>query len=266
MVGNCFIVTPWSQDVEKRRKTIKGIPILVNLFDVPKELLSDEGLGVVASRLGKPLQMDETTASKKRITFVRVCIEVEISSELSLSFEIEMEKRDNRIVRVEYSWVPKKCDNCKAFGHLTDKCFRVPRSIETATYNVNGRRRVWVQYQQEVVVEQEPANISRTNNNSANERVATTENVEMNQLTTEVAKMEENNGIVNNGSTEDTDVRLLQNLPMVPYVDSLEQLVGLEDSAAMAEFKAELVEFVRSSESIGEGELSEDVLSVEETP
>ncbi|KAF9620144.1 hypothetical protein IFM89_010803 [Coptis chinensis] len=101
MAGNCFIVMPWSQKVERRRKTIKGIPIWVNHFDVPKELWSEEGLGVVASRLGKPLLMDEATASRRRIAFARVCVEIEISSELPQEFEIEMDKGDVRTIKVE---------------------------------------------------------------------------------------------------------------------------------------------------------------------
>ncbi|KAF9611983.1 hypothetical protein IFM89_037266 [Coptis chinensis] len=252
MAGNCFIVTPWSQDVEKRRKTIKDIPIWVNLYDVPKELWSDEGLGVVASRLGKPLLMDEATASKRRISFARVCIKVEISSELPLSFEIEMGKGDNRTVRVEYSWVPKKCDNCKAFGHLIDKCFRVPSTTKPATHNVRGPRRVWVQCQQEEAGEQEPESISENTGNSTNEGVINTTTLEVNQITTVVAGVEESNGIANNGPT-DGDVY------------NVEHFVNSDDTIAMEEFEEELVDFIKRTKGIGDGEMLKDVLSVEET-
>ncbi|KAF9619495.1 hypothetical protein IFM89_007243 [Coptis chinensis] len=253
MAGNCFIVTPWSQDVEKRRKTIKGIPIWVNLYDVPKELWSEEGLGVVASRLGRPLLMDEATASKKRISFARVCIEVEISSELPLSFEIEMEKGDNRTVRVEYSWVPKKCDICKAFGHLTDKCFRVPSSTEPATHNARAPRRIWVQRQQEETGEQEPESISENPGNSTNEGMVNTAILEVNQLLWWwVGVEEESNGIEKKWSYWRRCM--------------LEHFVNPEDSVAMEEFEEEMVDFIRRTEGIGDGEMSEDVLSVEETP
>ncbi|KAF9619631.1 hypothetical protein IFM89_007952 [Coptis chinensis] len=233
--------------------------------------------------------MDEATASKKRISFARVCIEVEISSELPLSFEIEMEKGDNRTVRVEYSWVPKKCDICKAFGHLTDKCFRVPSTTEPATQNARAPRRVWVQRQQEEAGEQEPESISENSGNSTNEGVVNTATLEVNQITTVVDGVEESNGIEKNGPFDgdvcneimiqsqnqaqpdmepaaDNDVRILQNLSVVPYVDRLEHFVNPEDSVAMEEFEEELVDFIRRTEGIGDGEMSEDVLSVEETP
>ncbi|KAF9601649.1 hypothetical protein IFM89_021115 [Coptis chinensis] len=243
MAGNYFIVTPWSQDVEKRRKTIKGIPIWVNLYDVPKELWSDEGLGVVASRLGKPLLMDEATASKKRISFARACIEVEISSELPLSFEIEMEKGDNRTTSASE--------------------FQVLQSLQHTMSGVQE---------------------------GTNEGVINTATLKVNQITTVVAGVEESNGIANNGPTDgdvcnnkimiqgqnqaqpdmepaaDNDDRILHNLSVVPYVDSVEHFVNSDDIVAMAEFEEELVDFIRRTEGIGDGEMSEDVLSVEETP
>ncbi|KAF9599543.1 hypothetical protein IFM89_038809 [Coptis chinensis] len=43
MAGKRFIVTQWSQDVEKRKNTVKAIPIWVNLHDVPKDLWNGEG-------------------------------------------------------------------------------------------------------------------------------------------------------------------------------------------------------------------------------
>ncbi|KAF9604351.1 hypothetical protein IFM89_006358 [Coptis chinensis] len=45
MAGKCFIVTQWNQDVEKRKNTVKAIPIWINLYNVPKDLWTGEGLG-----------------------------------------------------------------------------------------------------------------------------------------------------------------------------------------------------------------------------
>ncbi|KAF9610133.1 hypothetical protein IFM89_019998 [Coptis chinensis] len=46
MAGKCFIVTQWNQDVEKRKNTVKAIPIWINLYNVPKDLWTGEGLGL----------------------------------------------------------------------------------------------------------------------------------------------------------------------------------------------------------------------------
>ncbi|KAF9602912.1 hypothetical protein IFM89_032794 [Coptis chinensis] len=45
MAGKCFIVTQWTQDIERRKDVVKAIPIWVNLYNVPKVLWTGEGLG-----------------------------------------------------------------------------------------------------------------------------------------------------------------------------------------------------------------------------
>ncbi|KAF9604281.1 hypothetical protein IFM89_004987 [Coptis chinensis] len=51
MAGKCFIVTQWNQDVEKRKNTVKAIPIWINLYNVPKDLWTGEGLGEVPAEV-----------------------------------------------------------------------------------------------------------------------------------------------------------------------------------------------------------------------
>ncbi|KAF9604658.1 hypothetical protein IFM89_008989 [Coptis chinensis] len=48
IAGKCFIVTQWTQDIEKRKSTVKAIPIWVNMYNVPKDLWTGEGLGFLA--------------------------------------------------------------------------------------------------------------------------------------------------------------------------------------------------------------------------
>ncbi|KAF9618231.1 hypothetical protein IFM89_000866 [Coptis chinensis] len=36
MAGKCFIVTQWTQDIERRKDVVKAIPIWLNLYNVPK--------------------------------------------------------------------------------------------------------------------------------------------------------------------------------------------------------------------------------------
>ncbi|KAF9590472.1 hypothetical protein IFM89_035349 [Coptis chinensis] len=124
-----------------------------------------DGIGFVASRLGRPLLMDGATASKKRIAYARVCIEVEFSSELPKCFEVEMEKVDIRKIKMEYSWIPKLCGNCTNFGHFSDNCHWTQEEAMNDTNATNqgvGRnrrrnKRVWTQKQ--VTVEQDMAPI-----------------------------------------------------------------------------------------------------------
>ncbi|KAF9586869.1 hypothetical protein IFM89_039918 [Coptis chinensis] len=42
--GRCFVISKWSQDIERRRNLVQLIPIWVNLHNAPKELWTDDGL------------------------------------------------------------------------------------------------------------------------------------------------------------------------------------------------------------------------------
>lgn len=80
-----------------------------------------EGLSRIASHIGVPLFMDHLTSSSTRISFARVCVEVNVDSALPQSFFVKYEDEVVEI-RVEYQGIPAKCEHCKAFGHDTKKC------------------------------------------------------------------------------------------------------------------------------------------------
>ncbi|KAF9620120.1 hypothetical protein IFM89_010770 [Coptis chinensis] len=144
--GRCFVISKWSQDIERRRNSVQLIPIWVNLHNVPKELWTEDGLSYLASRLGIPDSMDDATAHRKRLKFARVSVKVESTAELPTFFDIEMGKDDIRRISVEYGWIPKMCGNCKSFGHFTATCTR-----KTSNTEDRGTR------EKEVVVDNTPS-------------------------------------------------------------------------------------------------------------
>ncbi|KAF9598878.1 hypothetical protein IFM89_032732 [Coptis chinensis] len=88
-------------DIERKKNSVKAIPIWLNIYNVPKDLWTGEGLGFLASRIGDPQRMDEATASRKRLLYVRVCVLVEIIAELPDSFKINMGGEHVRKISVE---------------------------------------------------------------------------------------------------------------------------------------------------------------------
>ncbi|KAF9611279.1 hypothetical protein IFM89_028703 [Coptis chinensis] len=56
MAGRCFIVTQWSQNIERRRNSVQAVPIWVKLHGTRKELWTGDGLGYLATRLGRPVE------------------------------------------------------------------------------------------------------------------------------------------------------------------------------------------------------------------
>ncbi|KAF5190187.1 Rna exonuclease, partial [Thalictrum thalictroides] len=79
IAGRLFVLRLWSPETEKGKNLISSVPIWVKLEGVPKRLWSEDGLGFLASILGRPVCLDEATAKKTRLKFAKVCIEVDLN-------------------------------------------------------------------------------------------------------------------------------------------------------------------------------------------
>ncbi|KAF5182712.1 Rna exonuclease [Thalictrum thalictroides] len=78
IAGRLFVLRLWSPEIEKGKKLISSVPIWVKFEGVPKRLWSSEGLGFLASLIGRLVCLDEVTEKKTRLKFARVCIEVDV--------------------------------------------------------------------------------------------------------------------------------------------------------------------------------------------
>ncbi|GJS40876.1 RNA-directed DNA polymerase, eukaryota, reverse transcriptase zinc-binding domain protein [Tanacetum coccineum] len=92
------------------------------------------GISAVASRLGKPLVMDDMTASvchngTGRSAFARVLVEIDAANGFKDTIEIQYKDKNNNVIRtkfvkVEFSWKPVSCSHCKVFGHNGARCHK----------------------------------------------------------------------------------------------------------------------------------------------
>ena len=102
-------------------KNVHSIPIWVNLYGIPLELWNPKGISFIASYIGKPLRVDRVTASRRRISYARVCVEVSGDLDLIEKFTIKTEDGNgtNSLLEidVEYQWKPPRCATCSTFGH-----------------------------------------------------------------------------------------------------------------------------------------------------
>lgn len=121
-VGNqLLLLKKWKRMMKLTKEYVAQIPVWLKLFNVPMEYWDFEGLSRIASHIGVPFFMDHLTSSGTKISFARVCVEVNVDSTLPQSFFVKYEDEVVEI-RVEYEGIPAKCEHCKAFGHDTKKC------------------------------------------------------------------------------------------------------------------------------------------------
>ncbi|GJZ35071.1 RNA-directed DNA polymerase, eukaryota, reverse transcriptase zinc-binding domain protein [Tanacetum coccineum] len=110
------------------------IPVWIKLFNIPLEAWSVKGISALASRLGKPLVMDDMTASmchngNGRSAFARVLVEIEVVKGFKDLIERQYKDKNNNVIRtkfvkVKFSWNPISCSHCNVFRHSDSRCYK----------------------------------------------------------------------------------------------------------------------------------------------
>ncbi|GKA71554.1 hypothetical protein Tco_0777693 [Tanacetum coccineum] len=103
--------------------------------------LIQDGLGLIATQIGKPLMLYAYTSSMcgeawGRINFAHALIEVSSESDLKKEVVMAFPNDDEtdytrEVISVEYKWQPPRCANYKKFGHSSDRCPKIIREPVT---------------------------------------------------------------------------------------------------------------------------------------
>ena len=117
-----LIVRRWQPGMKSLEFDMTRLPVWIQLGNIPLELFTQKGISYIASAIGNPLYMDKITASQQRLAFAKVCVEIEATTEMIRSIEVEVKHGRTVHVMVEYPWMPLKCSNCCVFGHGDKTC------------------------------------------------------------------------------------------------------------------------------------------------
>ncbi|XP_022019349.1 uncharacterized protein LOC110919385 [Helianthus annuus] len=122
----------WTPSVSLKKDGIKTVPVWIKLHNVPLAVYTDEGLSLLASKLGVPKRLDAYKADMcaenwGRTSFARAMIEVSADNELKEYIVLAIPKLDEEgylmeKVKVEYEWKPLRCAACCLFGHSDATC------------------------------------------------------------------------------------------------------------------------------------------------
>ncbi|XP_056161606.1 uncharacterized protein LOC130135833 [Syzygium oleosum] len=132
IAGKPMFLQKWHPHIRLERAKVTSVPIWVRLYNVPHVLWTKKGLSYVYSVLGRPLYMDSATEQKRRLSYAKVCIRMNVDSSFPRKFDIDMGKGGFFEATVHYSWLPVKCKTCNIFGHkdcrATGKEIWVPKT------------------------------------------------------------------------------------------------------------------------------------------
>lgn len=103
------------------KEQLTRTPICVHLYHVPLELWSAAGLSFIASVIGIPLYANRFTKTTQRLSYARICVEVEVGAEFVDSVDVMYTDGTEVIVGVKYPWRLARCLDCHVFGHSTQQ-------------------------------------------------------------------------------------------------------------------------------------------------
>ncbi|KAI3797691.1 hypothetical protein L1987_32954 [Smallanthus sonchifolius] len=149
-----IILNEWSPSVTVVKEDITAIPVWVKMHEVPLVAFTEDGLSLLASKVGVPKMLDSYTASMcveswGRSSFARALIEVQAGSELKRSIKVAVPSLEGNgfskaEVKVEYDWEPLRCSACCVFGHEDSSCPKKPKAVvdDGSKNEVDGFREV----------------------------------------------------------------------------------------------------------------------------
>ena len=135
--GRPNILRFWKPGMEMLNVQITSLPIWVKFFNIPLEYWTVTSLGYIASAVGIPLHLDTLTENHSRLSFARICIEVNVNCTFPKSALLDLGNGKYSTIRIEYPWVPQNCTHCKIFGHSHVKCQGMKEMVDSKTNRLN---------------------------------------------------------------------------------------------------------------------------------
>ncbi|KAL2542217.1 Uncharacterized protein Adt_03195 [Abeliophyllum distichum] len=108
------------------------MPLWVVLPGLPVDCWNAEALGMIASKIGRPISMDNLTYTKGRLSYARVLIEVDAAAKLVRNVNVLLATGKQRDQKVVYEHEPKFCSCCRMFWHSLSNCAALEKSFETS--------------------------------------------------------------------------------------------------------------------------------------
>ncbi|KAK8614535.1 hypothetical protein V6N13_068335 [Hibiscus sabdariffa] len=124
-----LVLRRWEPSLKRLDFDLGKMPIWVQLFDVPLELYTKVGLSYIASVVGLPLYMDSVTASRERLQFAKVCVELECGVEIPEYIEVVLQDKSIATIKVVVPWLPPCCMKCSQFGHSENACTKATSKV-----------------------------------------------------------------------------------------------------------------------------------------
>lgn len=121
----------WTAEGNLEDLELRFAPTWVILKNVPPQLYSLDGIGVVASAIGEPLHTEKSRLEPYHFGDTKVKVEIDLSVLPPDVVEVRDAENNSVRIKIEYPKLPPKCCNCGKFGHLMNRCPLPPMKRKT---------------------------------------------------------------------------------------------------------------------------------------
>ena len=117
-----LIVRKWEPGLSTLEFNMAKLPLWIQLSNVPLDFFTQREISYIASAIGNPLYMDRITANQQKLSYAKVCVEIEVTKDIPRSIEVELRNGRTMSIMVEVPWMHAKCSQCRIFGHGEKFC------------------------------------------------------------------------------------------------------------------------------------------------
>jgi len=143
IIGVPMIVSKWSPKSEDEEEEDEAIPMWVHLEKVPLHMYSWEGLSLITSTAGTPVEPHPDTVACTNLAEAKIFVKVDVSKVLPKEITFKKEGK-SFTVNFYYPWLPARCKLCEKWGHNEGVCGSKSKGKNTRMYRAPHLRRVRV--------------------------------------------------------------------------------------------------------------------------
>ncbi|KAA0025860.1 DUF4283 domain-containing protein [Cucumis melo var. makuwa] len=92
--GKPMLIEKWTLGIILESFGFNSVPVWIRLGKIPMELWTEAGLTIVASVVGKPITLDLATKEKRRLSYARVYVELDVDSPMLAEITDTPSKRE----------------------------------------------------------------------------------------------------------------------------------------------------------------------------
>lgn len=125
-----LILKHWFPGIKLDPRNVESVHLWITLPDLGYQFWSEEMLSRIVSKVGKPLMTDKMTATRTRMSYPRVMVEVSAEKPLKEKVILRGPLGEEHVQPIMYEWKPWQCMYCHKFGHKHGDCQRGKKTIK----------------------------------------------------------------------------------------------------------------------------------------